>query len=114
MALLHRGEILPGFLFSALRGWSLSGDRARRSNGDPAELGSDDLGREKDFLLGVMLRLLPGEKVWVTLLEPGWWPSGKASGDGERVGETGRGDGDGVRANGDNGMCPTDFLRDGE
>ena len=69
--LLHSGDILPGFFPSALRGCSLSGERARRSNGDPAELGSDDLGREKDFLLGVILRLLPGENVWVAWLEPG-------------------------------------------
>lgn len=37
--------------------------------------------------------------------------TGNASGDGERVGDAGNGDGLGVRANGDNGMCPTDFRR---
>lgn len=37
--------------------------------------------------------------------------TGKASGDGDLVGEAGNGDGDGVRANGDNGMWPTDFRR---
>ena len=56
---LHRGEMDICFLPSALRGWSLSGERARRRRGEPAELGSADLGREKDFLLGV--RLEPGE-----------------------------------------------------
>lgn len=71
-ALLHRGEIVVGFLPSALRGCSRSGDSARRKSGEPAELGSPDLGREKDFLLGVRLRLLPpGEKVCVALEEPG-------------------------------------------
>lgn len=48
--------------------------------------------------------------------EPGWWPTGKANGDGERVGEDGSGEGDGVRANGDigySGMCPTDLRRFG-
>ena len=73
-ALLHRGEMAVGFLPSALRGWSRSGERARRSSGDPAELGSADLGREKDFLLGVRERLLPpGEKVCVAFEEPSWW-----------------------------------------
>lgn len=43
--------------------------------------------------------------------------TGNASGDGDRVGDVfvpdvvGNGEGDGVRANGDNGMCPTDFRR---
>lgn len=106
------------FTVSADRGWRRSGLRARRSSGDP---GSVDLGREKDdFLLGVRLETLalPGEKVWVALEEPGWWPqdSGRASGDGVRVGEIGGGigPGDGVRASGDSGMCPTDFRREGE
>ena len=42
-------DFLPA---SAVRGWSLSGLRALRSNGDP---GSADLGRLNDFLaeLGV-------------------------------------------------------------
>lgn len=35
-----------------------------------------------------------------------------ANGDGERVGDAGGiGDGDGVRASGDSGMCPTDLRR---
>lgn len=45
---------------------------------------------------------------------PGWWPVGKASGEGLRVGDAGSGDGEGVRANGDNGMWPTDLRRPGE
>ena len=62
----HRGEMEGAFLWhppvSADLGWRRSGLRARRSSGDP---GSVDLGREKDFLLGVRLEtlLLPGEKV---------------------------------------------------
>jgi hypothetical protein len=69
----QRGEMVVAFLPSAERGWSRSGLRARRRRGDPAELGSADLGREKDFLLGVRLeRDVPGEKVWVTLEDPGW------------------------------------------
>ena len=93
------------------------GLRARLRRGEP---GSVDLGREKDFLLGVMLdRLaLPGEKVWVTLEDPGWWPAdiGSARGDGVRVGEMGggRGPGEGVLARGDRGIWPADFLREGE
>ena len=111
----HKGEIVVAFFPSAERGCNLSGLRARRSNGDPAELGSADLGREKDFLFGVRLeRLVPGEKVWVALEEPGWWPSGKARGEGDLVGEMGRGLGDGVRASGESGMCPTDLRLDGE
>lgn len=43
---------------------------------------------------------------------PGWWTIvGNASGDGDLVGDAGSGDGDGVLANGDNGMWPTDFRR---
>lgn len=111
----HKGEIVVAFLPSAERGCSLSGLRARRSRGDPAELGSADLGLEKDFLFGVRLeRDVPGENVWVALEDPGWWPNGRASGEGDLVGEIGRGLGDGVRAKGDRGMCPTDFRRDGE
>ena len=78
------------------------------------------MGREKDFLLGVRLdRLaLPGEKVWVTLDDPGWWPAdiGSARGEGVLVGEMGggRGPGEGVLASGDRGMWPADFLREGE
>lgn len=34
---------------------------------------------------------------------------GKAKGDGERVGEEGNGEGDGVRASGDSGIWPTDL-----
>jgi len=60
----QRGEMLGVFLaVSAERGCSLSGLRARRRRGEPAELGSADFGLEKDFLLGV--RLESGEKVWV-------------------------------------------------
>jgi len=111
----HNGEMVVAFLPSADRGWSLSGLSARRSNGDPAELGSADLGREKDFLFGVRLeRDVPGENVWVALEDPGWWPRGRARGEGDLVGEIGRGLGDGVLAKGDRGMCPTDLRRDGE
>ena len=56
--------------------------------------------------------------VCVVFEAPGtWWAAsgdGKANGEGERVGESGMGDGDGVRANGDKGIWPTDFLRFGE
>jgi hypothetical protein len=52
---LHRGEMEMSFLPSELRVLSRSGERARRSRGEPAGLGSTDLGREKDFLLGVRL-----------------------------------------------------------
>ena len=103
-ALLHSGEIVVDFLPSALRGCSRSGERARRSSGEPSVFGSADFGREKDFLFGVRLCTLPGEKDWVALEEPGWWPSGTASGLGDRVGDTGRGEGDGVLASGDRGM----------
>lgn len=68
----HKGEMVVAFFPSAERGCKRSGLRARRNNGDPAELGSADLGREKDFLFGVRLeRLVPGEKVCVALEEPG-------------------------------------------
>jgi len=111
----HKGEMVVAFLPSAERGCSLSGLRARRSNGDPAELGSADLGREKDFLFGVRLeREVPGENVWVALEEPGWWPRGRARGEGDLVGEMGRGLGEGVLARGERGMWPTDFRLDGE
>ena len=103
-ALLHKGDIVVDFLLSALLGCSRSGDRARRSSGEPKVFGSADLGREKDFLLGVRLWTLPGENDCVALEAPGWWPMGTASGLGDRVGETGSGEGDGVRANGDSGM----------
>jgi len=66
----HRGEIAGTFLPSADRGWRpdrgwrRSGLSARRRRGDPAELGSADLGLEKDFLVGVRLEKGdPGEKV---------------------------------------------------
>lgn len=111
----HRGEMVVAFFPSAERGCSRSGLRARRSRGDPAELGSADLGREKDFLFGVRLeREVPGEKDWVMLEEPGWWPSGRARGEGDLVGDIGRGLGEGVRARGERGMCPTDLRLDGE
>jgi hypothetical protein len=35
---------------------------------------------------------------------PGWCPTGKASGLGDLVGDAGNGEGEGVRASGDNGM----------
>lgn len=45
---------------------------------------------------------------------PGWWPtSGKANGDGDLVGDEGKGDGDGVRAKGESGIWPTDLRRFG-
>ena len=50
----------------------------------------------------------------MALDEPGWWPRGSARGLGDLVGETGKGDGDGVLAKGDRGMCPTDFRLEGE
>lgn len=111
----HRGEIAATFFPSAERGWRRSGLRARRRRGDPAELGSADLGREKDFLVGVREEKgEPGEKVWVAWEAPGWWPRGSDRGEGERVGEEGRGEGEGVRAKGERGMCPTDFRLEGE
>lgn len=56
---LHRGEMgaAAAFLASAERGWSRSGERARRSKGDP---GSADLGRLKDFLAEPGVRHDPG------------------------------------------------------
>lgn len=54
-ALLHKGDIVVDFLPSALLGCSRSGDKARRSSGEPKVFGSADLGREKDFLFGVRL-----------------------------------------------------------
>lgn len=105
----HSGE-MPKF-FSADRGWSRSGERARRRSGDP---GSADLGRERARCLaaGETDSDAPGLNTWVECeLPAGWctWWMGKASGDGDRVGETGSGccgsgDGDGVRASGDSGM----------
>jgi len=60
----HSGEIAATFFPSADRGCNRSGLRARRRRGDPAELGSADLGLEKDFLVGVRLEKGdPGEKV---------------------------------------------------
>ena len=50
---------------------------------------------------------LPTVKWW-------WWQSGRASGEGERVGEMGTGEGEGVRASGERGMWPTDLRRPGE
>jgi hypothetical protein len=57
---------------------------------------------------------VPGLYDCVVLELPGWWPAGNANGLGDRVGDDGSGDGEGVLANGDNGMCPTDFRRFGE
>lgn len=45
---------------------------------------------------------------------PGWWPAENVRGLGDRVGDCGKGDGDGVRASGDSGMCPTDLRLFGE
>lgn len=120
-------------LVSAVRGCSLSGERARRSSGDP---GSDVLhGRPNDELADVFLLQPPAGPSALDTVEqpapgvdnrddglydcvvfelPGWWPDENVSGLGERVGDCGRGDGDGVRANGDSGMCPTDLRRLGE
>lgn len=41
---------------------------------------------------------------------PGWCPIGKARGLGDLVGDAGKGEGEGVRARGERGICPTDFL----
>lgn len=109
----HNGDISAHF--SALLGCKRSGDKARRRSG---ELGSALFGRAKPFFGIELLDPLPlfgnppGLYDWVVLDEPGWWPTtGNANGEGDRVGEAGKGDGEGVRASGDNGMCPTDFLR---
>lgn len=50
----------------------------------------------------------------VVLELPGWWPAENVSGLGDRVGDCGSGDGDGVRASGDSGMWPTDLRLLGE
>lgn len=71
---LHNGEIEDGvglLLLSALRGWSRSGERARRSSGEP---GSALLGLPKLFLLlepGVD-NDVPGLYDCVVLELPGW------------------------------------------
>lgn len=59
---LHSGE-MPKF-FSAERGWSRSGESARRSNGEP---GSADLGLERARCLaaGETESEAPGLKSWV-------------------------------------------------
>lgn len=111
---------MPKF-FSAERGWSRSGDRARRSNGDP---GSADFGLDSARCLaaGETDNEAPGLKSCVECELPGgWWTwMGNAKGLGERVGETGKGcccgsgDGEGVRASGDRGMWPADFRLEGE
>lgn len=54
---LHSGEIVVLFFPSDDLGWILSGERARRRSGDP---GSADLGRLKDFLAELGVRLAPG------------------------------------------------------
>lgn len=56
----------------------------------------------------------PGENVCVACEDPGWWPRGRDRGEGDRVGEEGRGEGEGVLARGERGMWPTDFRREGE
>jgi len=50
----------------------------------------------------------------VVLELPGWWPDENVSGLGDRVGDCGSGDGEGVRASGDSGIWPTDLRRFGE
>lgn len=134
----HNGDMELD-LVSAVRGCNRSGDRARRSSGEP---GSEVLhGRPNDepavFLQHPVTPLtaetMPDEPVepvvpdafgldskddglydCVVLELPGWWPAENVSGLGDRVGDCGSGDGDGVRASGDRGMCPTDLRRLGE
>lgn len=136
----HSGDIeLHDLVVSAVRGCSRSGDRARRNSGDP---GSDPLhGRPPNDAAPAFLQPAavagtdaadPGPAAGVAaelgadssaeglydcvVLElPGWWPAGEnVRGLGDRVGDCGSGDGDGVRANGDSGMWPTDLRRFGE
>ena len=59
------------------------------------------------------VELLWSKKVWVVCELPGWWPMGKANGEGDLVGEiagSGNTCGEGVLANGDSGIWPHDFL----
>lgn len=113
-ALQHSGDTT--ILFSALRGCKRSGDRARRNNG---ELGSALLGRANDFFatapVGGPPGNVPGTYACVVLDDPVGCPAGKwaafSRGLGDLVGDAGNGDGDGVRASGDNGMWPTDLRR---
>lgn len=123
-------------LVSAVRGCNRSGDRARRKSGEP---GSEVLqGRPKDpedvAFLPQQLDAptesahplpLPGPPLGVdnsddglydcVVLElPGWWPVENVKGLGDRVGDCGSGEGDGVLARGDSGICPTDLRLFGE
>lgn len=119
-------------LVSAVRGCNRSGDRARRNSGDP---GSDVLHGRPNVGPAVFLQqpaaAAPDVPVagpaapafdssddglydCVVLELPGWWPAENVSGLGDRVGDCGSGLGDGVRASGDSGMCPTDLRRFGE
>ncbi len=111
-------------VFCAELGWRRSGDNARRSSGEP---GSQLLGRPRLFLLaGVSVWLglgldccCPGLYFWVIFDIPGgWriaaWPCTIVSGLGLRVGDVAIGDGEGVRASGDNGMLWTDLRRCGD
>lgn len=130
----HRGDMELD-LVSAVRGCSRSGDRARRNSGEPgsdvlhgrpndgpavflqqpdaAATAAVDADVEHDAELGVDSSE-DGLYDCVVFELPGWWPAEKVSGLGERVGDCGSGDGDGVRANGDSGMWPTDLRRLGE
>ena len=134
----HSGDML--FFTSALRGCRRSGERARRYSGDLLSL---VLGRPKLFfgvelmtvtfggdedgdsdveatLAGDNATTVAGEVFVDGLYDcvvfelPGWWPVGNMSGLGERVGEEGNGEGDGVRASGDKGMWPIDLRRLGD
>ena len=121
----HGGSTLNVFLsskddflcivFSAESGCSLSGDNARRNNGDPGSV----------FCFENECRLTrpwlePALFKWEGIVfcgwfeAPAWWVWPTAKGLGLRVGETGIGEGEGVLARGDNGMLCTDFLRWGD
>lgn len=133
----HSGDIELD-LVSAVRGCSRSGDRARRSSGEP---GSDVLHERPNDEPAVFLppqhadtepaaaaadvtvdaphpfaldSSEDGLYDCVVLELPGWWPDENVNGLGDRVGDCGNGDGDGVRASGDSGMWPTDLRRLGE
>lgn len=125
--LQQRGESTH-LLSAALRGWSRSGERARRSRG---ELGSAVFALGNPFLVGgvaavptIVPATIPGTVTGrppmptptpaagsppglydcVVLDAPSGWTTGNASGLEDRVGEAGNGDGLGVRANGDSGI----------
>lgn len=109
--LQHNGDI--EHLFSRLLELMRSGDNARRNSG---ELSSVLFGRTNPFFDTLFIVVwplgrLPGLYDCVVFDEPGWCPTGNANGLGDRVGDAGIGDGDGVLANGESGMCPIDFRR---